>query len=254
MNRVKCFLAVKSAARVLEVFECLNDFPEGLTMKELGEQLSLPQSSMFQLVGTLHEKKYLVKTEDKRYKLGPKLIHIGARAMESIDLYAEAQPFLRRLMERVEETVFMAVLAEREVVYVSKVDSRRSVSTSAQIGSRKPLHCTGLGKAFLAFLPQGQSEEIFSDTTLNRMTPKTVTNEFELKRQLESYRQQGYAVDDGENEEGLFCLAAPVFDVNQQIVAAISIAGPRERIVRQEAEISHHLLATAGRISARIGG
>ncbi|WP_085522497.1 IclR family transcriptional regulator [Tuberibacillus sp. Marseille-P3662] len=246
-------MAVKSAVRVLDMFELLVHYPEGLTMNDIAERLSLPQSSTFHLVRTLADYHYLIQTDLKTFKLGPKLIQVGTKALESIDINAEAGPELRRLMETVEETVFMAVLLDRELVYISKVDNHRSVRTSAQIGARKPLYCTGLGKAFLAYLPDDIREDMISESGQPAVTPNTITDAYELKTQLMQYRQQGYAIDDEESEEGLYCLAAPVFNVEGRMEAAISVAGPKDRVFSRKASIVNELKSTAEAISYKLG-
>lgn len=246
-------MSVKSAVRVFEIMECLATVDEGLTVKDISDQLQLPQSSTFNLVQTMVESGYLVQTANKRYKLGPKFIYIGTRALKSFHLPTEAKPHLERLMKEVEETVFMAVLSGDELVYIAKVDSNRSIKTSAEIGSRKPLYCTGLGKALLSFLPKDQREEILEKIELKAITPKTVIDRAELIHQLDQSKRRGFAIDDEENEEGLYCFAAPIYNADGEIEAAISVAGPKERIKRNESETLTHLLETSKTISESLG-
>jgi DNA-binding IclR family transcriptional regulator len=156
-------------------------------------------------------------------------------------------------MSLVEETVFMAVLSGDELVYIAKVDSNRSIKTSAEIGSRKPLYCTGLGKALLSFLPKDQREEILEKIELKAITPKTVIDREELIHQLDQSNMRGFAIDDEENEEGLYCFAAPIYNADGEIEAAISVAGPKERIKRNESETLTHLLETSKSISESLG-
>lgn len=144
---------VKSAKRTMEILELLTEYSEGLTIKEVSDKLSIPQSSTFNLIHTLFSDGYLINVDSSKYKLGPKLIRIGSTALESFDLESDSRPHLNELMNSVGETVFMARISNEELIYIAKVKSNRSVTTSADIGSSRPLYCTGLGKAFLAFLP-----------------------------------------------------------------------------------------------------
>ncbi|MFM9279779.1 IclR family transcriptional regulator [Paenibacillus jiagnxiensis] len=246
-------MSVKSAERVLRVFELLALHKEGLTIKEVSELLSFPQSSTSTLVKTLFEEGYLSQDALKKYKLGPKLIQIGTVAMESLDISSQGQPFLKKLMEEVQETVFMALLSDDELVYVAKIDNNRSIRTTAQPGYRKPLYCTGLGKAFLAFLPGEKRSEILDKTPLISITDKTITDRQKLEKELERFIDAGYSIDDEENEEGLFCLAAPVFGADGTIQAAISVAGPKERMLTRKDFITDKLLRTSKQISESIG-
>lgn len=246
-------MSVKSAERVLRVFELLAHHTDGLTIKEISQKLVFPQSSTSNLVRTLFHEGYLNQDSLKRYKLGPKLIQIGTVAMESLDISSLGKPYLRKLMEEVQETVFMTVLTGKELVYVAKIDSDRSIRTTAQPGYRKPLYCTGLGKAFLAFLPEVERKVMLDEVDLIPITKNTITDREQLEEQLEAFTKLGYSIDDEENEEGLFCLAAPVFGADRKIQAAISVAGPKERMLSRKELIVEKLLQTARKISKSIG-
>jgi len=246
-------MSVKSAKRVLHIFEILAQYSNGLTIKEVSELLNLPQSSVFNLMKTLHSEGYVSQDNEKKYRLGAKLIHIGTSAMDSLDIHSVGKGFLQNLMEQVEETVFMSVLSADELVYVAKIDNNRSIRTTAQPGYRKPLYCTGLGKVFLAFLPIQERERLINQITFQKITDNTVMNQGDLGKQLQLFRESGYSVDDEENEEGLYCLAAPVYGVGNELKAAISVAGPKERMLSRKEIIVTELLKTANRISKGIG-
>ena len=247
------WMSVKSAERVLRVFELLSLYPEGLTIKEISEALSIPQSSTSGLIETLLTNRYLTADAFRKYNLGPKLVQLGNIAMDSLDISSQGTPYLKQLMEEVQETVFMAMLEDSELVYLVKLSSNRSIRTTAEPGKSKPLYCTGLGKAFLSFLPPNKKEEMISQLKLEPITQKTITNKESLLQQLELFAQQGYSIDDEENEEGLYCLAAPVYGVNHTIQAAISVAGPKERMLKQREIILEKLLETSIKISNSLG-
>lgn len=247
-------MSVKSAERVLRVFELLAQYPGGLTIKEISQTLSFPQSSTSGLIVTLYKESYLTVDLFKKYKLGPKLIQLGGVAKDSLDISAQGTPFLQELMEEVQETVFMAVIGDSdELVYVAKISSNRSIRTTAEPGKSKPLYCTGLGKAFLTFLPEQIREDILRNINLEQITQKTITKKESLIEQLKMFGSLGYSIDDEENEEGLYCLAAPIYGVDHTIQAAISVAGPKERMVKQEEHIVEKLLQTSLKISKSIG-
>ena len=246
-------MSVKSAERVLRVFDLLAQHPNGYTIKEISNILSFPQSSTSGLIETLYTNSYLTVDDFRKYKLGPKLIQLGVAAKDSLDLSVQGSPFLKELMEEVQETVFMATLEQSDLVYIAKINSNRSIRTTAEPGKSKPLYCTGLGKAFLSFLPEDRKNEILHTLKLKPITDKTITNKEELLQQLEGFAEQGYAIDDEENEEGLYCLAAPVYGADQTIEAAISVAGPKERMLKQKEMIIGRLLDIAGKISSSIG-
>jgi DNA-binding IclR family transcriptional regulator len=247
-------MSVKSAERVLRLLELLTKHPNGLTIKEISEILCFPQSSTSGLVGTLFIEGYLTQDSIKRFKLGPKLIQIGSAAMDSLDISSQGAPYLKKLMEDVQETVFMAMLSDNDLVYLAKIDNNRSIRTTAQPGGQKPLYCTGLGKAFLAFLPEENRKAILNSVQLVQITKNTITDKEELEQQLKMFVEMGYSIDDEENEEGLYCLAAPIFGANHTLQAAISVAGPKQRMVKQKEYIVEKLIQTSNKIAESIGG
>lgn len=246
-------MGVKSAERVLEIFELLKDYPNGLTAKQIGDELGYAPSSAFGLVKTMEEKGYLMKIGNKQYALGARLIQLGKYASSYLDVNRIGGPMLKKLMEELQETVFMAVLSGSEIVYVEKVDSFRSVSTNARLGGRKPLYCTGLGKAFLAFLPKEESNALMDTIRFVPYTPNTILDKKVLKSQLDTFRKQGYAIDNEEIEVGLYCVSAPVYNEDGQMEAAISVSGPTARILPNKETVIARVLAAAGEISEKMG-
>ncbi|MFS0786515.1 IclR family transcriptional regulator [Shouchella sp. 1P09AA] len=246
-------MSVKSAVRVLRIFELLSVHKGGLSNKQICTYLNLPQSSASGLIKTLLDENYLSLNESNYFILGPKLIPVGQAAMESFNLSTFGVEDLKALMLKVEETVFMATLVDNELIYIAKIDSNRSIRTSAFLGGKKPLYCTGLGKAYLASMPQEKRETYIQHTKLEPITDHTITDKEELKTKLLDYQHQGYAIDDEENEEGLYCLAAPIFNSTGEMEAAISVAGPKARMLKHEAYIVQHVKNTASMISIKLG-
>ena len=246
-------MAVKSAERVLDIFEHLSTRPDGLTAKELSEQLGWAGSSTFELLKTLSEREYLSMDAGRRYTLGPRLINLGMSAAAMLDINKIAAPTLRKTMELLGETVFLAVLSGDEVVYVAKANSSKTITTNASVGSRKPVYCTGLGKAFLAFMDGAKCDVILDRLTFEPLTPTTVRSKEELSRQLTQFRNQGYTVDNGEIEEGLWCVGVPIFDADGRVIAAMSVSGPKVRMLPKRELIVKTMLEASRSISRRCG-
>lgn len=245
-------MAVKSAERVLRIFELLEKYPDGLTNKEISHQLGYAASSTLAIVQTLVENGYLTAV-DKRYKLGNKLLSLGLAVEANLDLYTISEPILKALMERVGETCFLAVLSNQEVVYLAKKRSNLTVATNASIGTRRPVYSTGLGKAFLAFMPVEDSDRLLSEMKGERYTEHTITDPEELHKQLAVYRKQGYAVDNEEMEEGLTCVAVPVYNAFNKVVAAMSVSGPTERMHEKMDLIIREIKNAGDELSKEIG-
>jgi IclR family KDG regulon transcriptional repressor len=153
-----------------------------------------------------------------------------------------------------DETVHLAILDGTDMLYVGKMDSPMSVRMHSVIGARNAIYCTAMGKAVLAFLPSEQRTALLDQVAITRRTPNTITDRAALTEHLELVRVQGYAIDDIENEEGIRCVGAPIFDHRGHPVAAISISGPAYRLSNSRLEELSQPVAQAGlEISSKLG-
>ncbi|GAA0271761.1 IclR family transcriptional regulator [Muricomes sp. OA1] len=246
-------MAVKSAERVLKIFDLLEGSSDGLTNKDISTRLNYAPSSTIALLQTMAENGYLAVDEQKRYSLGGKLVSLGAVAASRFDIGRMATPYLKHLMQTLGETCFLGVLSQGEIVYIAKENCERTINTNAQIGSRKPVYCTGLGKAFLSFLPPEESRDIMNGLEFTAFTENTVKGVEELRKQLQEFRLQGYATDDQEIEEGLWCLAVPVYDGYHRMIAALSVSGPKERMMDKKELIIAEMLKAGKSLSRELG-
>lgn len=227
-------IIVKSALRVLEILDLFNSSDTSLSEKEISVQLNIPPSSLYHLLSTMVAAEYLRKDYVSRYKLGSKVIRLGNKAREDLDLYNESLPYLNKLSQQLNETIFLAYPSGKEIVYLTKLDCNHSIKTSAQPGANKPIYCTGLGKACLSFYSEEKMERLLQTGKLESITPNTIKSKSSLKKQLATFRNQGYAIDDEENEKGLYCVASPIISAEGEVIAAISCAGPKERMLSNE--------------------
>lgn len=246
-------MAVKSAERVLRILELLANYPDGLSNKEISEKLDYAASSTLGILQTLKDNGYLNYNERKVYSLGGKLVQLGQIAYSHIDLSGLIQPVLRQLMNDLGETCFLGIVAKDEIVYLAKANSHYTINTNATIGSRKPIFCTGLGKAFLAFSSEEKSKSLMDGIKFKQYTPHTVQNREELEKQIQQFREKGYAIDNEEIEEGLWCLAVPVYDGHGKMVAAISTSGPKDRMQKKTALIKEKMLEASRDLSNKLG-
>lgn len=246
-------MTVKSAARVMDVLDLLEGHSDGMTLQELSEDLDIPKSSMHGLLSTMVERKYLIQSEYKRYTLGFKVIELGLSTLDRVNVYQIAKQHMPILVDKIEETVFLAVSSDDEIVYVNKLDCSRSVRTNTYLGCRKPMHCTALGKSFLAFMEPAAVEKVVHHKGLSAHTTRTITDYATLLKELDKVREQGVAFDDQEIEDGLSCIAAPIFDYSGRVIAAMSTAGPTERIESRKQEIAVLILQAAEQISTEMG-
>jgi DNA-binding IclR family transcriptional regulator len=217
---------VKSADRVLDIFEALCDEPGGLALSELGVRLGIAHSSVHALLHTLAARGYLRRDQEtKRYVLGARLIHLSLGVSDGLDLRSIARDALERLVKESQETAFVAQLDGHDLIYVDKVVSRhRAFRTDPRLSARVPLHCSALGKAILAAMAPARVEQLLGDEVLVPSTPSSITDRAELERNLAGVRGRGYAIDDQESMLGVCCAGAPIRDRSGEVIAAVSVA------------------------------
>jgi IclR family transcriptional regulator, acetate operon repressor len=238
--------AVRSLERAFELLEHLADAGGELTLSELTEASGLPMPTIYRLVRTLVNHGYVRQQPSKRYALGPRLIRLGEGASRLLGAWA--RPALAQLVDKLGETANMAILEGDDVVYVAQVPSRHSMRMFTEVGRRVRPHCTGVGKALLAQLPAETVQAIVARTGMAAHTPHTITDPAALAAELASIRQQGYAVDDEEQELGVRCVAVPL--VGSPAPAAISVSGPSGRLTHQMVtDIAPFMRHTAERLT-----
>lgn len=245
--------SIQSVDRALLILDLLQDNPKGLGVTELANRLDVAKSTVHRLLMSLQKKKYVVKTGDK-YLLGLKCLEIGEAMSSRLDVRATASPILEALSKKTKETVHLVTMDEGEVVYIDKKESEAVIRMFSQIGKRAPVHCTGVGKAMLAFYPEKQIEDILDKHPMEKFTANTITTKEEMILHLAEIRKEGWALDDEEHEEGIKCAAAPVFNRMGEVEAAISIAVPMMRVKNKEFEMYISEIKTASQeISKAMG-
>lgn len=246
---------VSTSIRVFDILEIIADADPytGLSLSEIVVILNSSKSTIHRHLQTLEHIGIIERKRGDRYHLGWKILSLTGKYLENLRFPIIAEPFMRELVEKTQETVHIAVLTFNEVVYVGKVDSPKSIMMSATIGGRLPLHSTSLGKSVLANLPEKKMDEIIK-LGLPERTPNTHTDPEILKAHLEQVRSQGYAFNNMEYEDGVRSIGAPIFDYTQLVIGAISLAGPANRIPLEDVStIGSKIKETALAISRRLG-
>lgn len=246
---------VPSLDRALAIFEILAHSRRGNSLAELARRLFVPKSSLHCVLLTLERRGYIERSETThRYVLGLKLFSLVNSAINQLTVNEAALPVLRSLMNQTHLTVHMGILDQGEVVLVNKIDPPGLFRLATWIGKRMEIHCTGVGKALIAYLPPEQLEELLSQHALPRHNDCTIANARKLKEQLKVVRTLGYAFDDEEDEVGLRCIGAPVFDHDGRAVAAVSVAGTTAQITRENrSRLAERLKSAVLEISRNLG-
>jgi IclR family transcriptional regulator, acetate operon repressor len=217
---------VQSVERVIDLLELLADAPGEVPLGRLAGASGLPPSTVHRLMTTLVGRGYARRLPSRAYVLGPRLIHLGERSASTLGLLA--RPHLVRLVDEIGETANLALLDGDRVVYAAQVPSRHSMRMFTEVGRRVRLHCTGVGKVLLACRPADEARALLAGAGLPARTGRTITDVDVLMAQLPRIAAQGWAVDDGEQEAGVRCLAVPV--PAGAVEAALSVSGPEGRL------------------------
>ncbi len=221
---------VQSVERALDILEFLSRSGEELGVSEIGEATGLAAGTVHRLLGTLTAQGYVRRDErTRRYDLGLKSLMMAIAARERIGPLA--LPFLEELMQVSQETANLAILEGNSAVYIEQASPpTRMLRIFTEPGNRIPLHSCGTGKVLLAYQSPRLVDFVIARTDLPRQTVSTITDPSQLRTELEKIRKDGYAVDFEEQEEGVRCLATPVFGPNGEVFAAMSISGPASRL------------------------
>lgn len=241
--------------RVVDILEAFVWLGPQLGVSEISRALDLKKATAHRLLASLRRRGLVAQDPiTRRYRLGMKLWELGSRATTQVEWLERAKPLLEELCTETGETCHIAVLADGEALYVEKVESTRSLRMPSQVGRRLPVHCTGVGKALAAFLPEDVLAGIVRRGGLRSFTPRTITDLGSLREALAAIRERGYATDDEEIEAGLTCVAAPIRDHTGHVVAAVSAAGPTPRM-RDGSAFQHvqPVVGTAHKISRALG-
>ena len=247
---------IQSLIRGFEILRCFTPDKPVLRLIDIADKIGISKATVFRYVSTLTDLGYLKKDEKfKGYKLTVKVMELGFAALNSINISKTAIPYLEELAHMCQEASSMAILDGSDVVYVARTATKRWMATNLQVGSKLPAYCTSLGRILLAYKPFEEVKEIYKSIKLISYTPYTIKNLENMKRDLETIRKYGYAINNQELEIGLLSAAAPVYDETGKVVAAINISMSSARVSLDELKQKFIplLIKTANKISNALG-
>jgi len=194
----------------------------------------------------------------KNYFLGLKLLELGNLVTHQLDIVKIAKPLLKNLAERSGETIHMATLEKNEIVYIDKLETEQNsggLKMASRVGSRNPAYSCAVGKMLLAYFSGEVLKRLIQETKLIKRTNNTITEPGQLMEHLKIVKNQGYAIDDEENELGIRCIAAPIFDAKGNPVSAVSISGPAFRVTKRSIQdtVKKEVKSAASEISCLLG-
>lgn len=247
---------VQSLTRGLSILEALAKAEGGLTLTDLVHRVQLPPSTTHRLLATLEKMGYVYQAGDLGlWYVGLQAFAVGTTFLSNRDFVAQSHSYMRRLMEQAGETANLAILDGTEAVFIAQVQCHEMMRTLVKLGSRVPLHASGVGKAIFAALPDEQIDAILKVVGLPRITDNTIVAPETMWTALRVIRQRGYSFDDEEHARATRCVAATIYDEHAEPLGAISLAGPVSRLsderIRQLGPVVAH---TAEELTRELGG
>lgn len=249
----------QSVLKTIHIFEALANQSEPMKLSELSRRVEIPPCTVLRMLNALMQCGYVYQEEDepRRYGLTLRFLHIGQLASEHLSVRDIIHPYLHKLSQDTGEATCVAIRDGNVVRYIDVIENRvGTLGVRQTVGGSGKMHCTGSGKLFMMNFTREMLDEMVRQTGLQRRTEHTITDADALFSELALCRERGYATDDEECEMGVRCIAAPMFDMNQNVIAAISISGPVARMTpeRIQRDLLPLLLETTKRAQQKVSG
>jgi IclR family KDG regulon transcriptional repressor len=247
---------IQSVSHALDLLEQFHGEVDELGVTELSKRLKLHKNNVFRLLATLESRGYIDQNKaTENYRLGLKTLELGQTFVKQMGLLRQSRPVLEWLVRQCNETSYIAILKDFDIIYLDAVETDLTVRVVTRVGSRLPAYCSAAGKAQLAYLSDEELDNYFAGKELKRFTQNTVIEVDELKRELKKVTELGYSIDNEELDTGVRCVGAPVRDYTRRIVGAVSISGPSMRLSseRIEKELVPLAKEAAEQISIKLG-
>ncbi|GAF63896.1 putative transcriptional regulator [Bacillus sp. TS-2] len=247
---------VQSVERALQLIEIVAKNHNGLSIKEISDHLDLPKSTVHRLLATLLQKKYIRQdARTKDYFAGYQILSLAGELSRSMDVRQVARPFIEKLSAVTNEVIHLCIRDHHEVVYIDKVESNQTITMHSRIGMRSMLHCTGVGKILLTTVDDLTITNLLQKAGMPSFTTNTIVTIPDFLQEMKKVRENHYALDDIEHEEGIRCIASGIYNHHGEVIAAISISGPDTRITEERIEqtLKSDIIRAAKEISNQFG-
>ena len=245
---------INSVLKAIDILQAFSPSEPRLTLAEIAGRLGMPKSTTHNLLATLLSCGFVEKVDADRYALGTAVVALTQAVRVNVELRDRAAPLLRGLADQCRESVYLTVLDGNYALYIYAVESPNRLMARTAVGDRAHLHCTSVGKAMLAYMPEDEVEAIVARVGLPASSERTITRLDDLREELAATRARGFAIDNQEHELRTFCIGAPIFDAAGRVIAACSMSGADPEIVgRRLPELSQRVREVAQEASRRMG-
>jgi IclR family transcriptional regulator, KDG regulon repressor len=247
---------IQAVSHALDLLEQFHGEVDELGVTELSKRLKLHKNNVFRLLATLESRSYIEQNKvTENYRLGLKTLELGQTFIKQMGLLRQSKPVLEALVAECNETTYVSILKDFNIVYLDVVETAMTVRVVPRVGSRLPAYCTAAGKVQIAYMSDEELETYLPSKELKSYTPNTITDRDALKKQLKQIAEQGFAFDNEELDTGVKCVSAPIRDYTRRIIGAVSISGPAMRFSdeRIKNELIPLVLKAGDEISTKLG-
>jgi IclR family KDG regulon transcriptional repressor len=255
-KRKKTDYIIQSVDHALDVMEAFQGEEDELGITELSRRLKLHKNNIFRILATLENRGYIEQNRvTDNYRLGLGTLELGQTYIRHTGLLRVARPITEELGKKVNENVYIGILKENYAFYLDVVESAHTVRVLSRVGCRVPTYCSAMGKAQLAFETPETIAEVLGKKELKKFTPSTISDRDKVVEHLALVKELGYAVDDEEWDEGVRCVAAPIYDYTRKVVGAVSISAPSVRMPMEQVKKEYvpMIIEACEEISDRLG-
>ena len=247
-------MSTLAVERALIILKYVASSHEGLGVREIAKKFGYSPSVVQKILQALAAHDFVLQESDSQvYQLGPAALQVGLSGLSKMEIRKATKPFLQKLAEKSGETALLGVKTNEGVIYIEKCLSPNAIRMDPPIGAFRPFNSTAVGKCLLAEKSEDEIENLFKENYFVKSTRHSLIALEEIKQEIRIVREQGYALDREEYEEGAMCVGAPIKNFENQIIAAIAVAGPATRMVHNEDKLIQNVLNYAKQISMAFG-
>jgi IclR family transcriptional regulator, acetate operon repressor len=245
---------IKSIMKAIKIMQLFNESETRLSVTEISQKVDIPKSTAHNILKTLLSEGFIEKVDGDIYALSTAPLVLTQNIRVNVEIRDPAAPLLRQLADLTRESVLLTVRDRDSVLYIYAIESPQRLLARTAVGDRGPFHCTSVGKAILAFLPEKEIDAILKRVDLRRYTQNTNCDVNTIREELKTVRSLGYSTDSGEHEDGTFCIGAPIFDRRGVVIASCSLSSTDPSLLTTRINGSSRLVVeTAQEISRRMG-
>lgn len=247
-------MSTLAVERTLIILKYMAGASDPVSESEISKKLGYSPSMVNKIMKALSVQDFVKQNPDNNlYSLGPASLHIGLAGLEGSSFHKTARTYMEEMTNKCNETSILGIREGTGIIYIDKVLCRQEIRSDPPLGMFRPMNCTAIGKVVLSDMPAEQMEQLSSDGAFIKSNENSISDISILQKQLKQIKLNGFSEDYEEYVNGAICFASPIKDFKGRVVAAISLAGPKQRILAKKEELIELLITYSKKISSEMG-